>query len=228
MKLKYSFMLMLIISFMACFSSGILAQKRTKKVNLPPCNLTIENSPKLRGFYLGQKIEDVIKLIPSVENAYNETEGSYFGYPQADFRIIHLSSLDTDLTNSEDYKDVNITWQFYNGVIVRLFVTYLEFTPKHLKDFVNQISAKSNLPEASFRFTDKHKAILVCNEFTIELNEGEYTRIGWNPSFSQIIVEDTKKIAQLDKEAKDFEKKKKDESLRLKSEQKRKKTVLRP
>lgn len=203
---------------------------KTPPKAVAPCSLTKDKAPVLRGFYLGQSYQEIAKLVPGFEKAYFESTSGYYGERNSDFRIAHLTSLDTfdELSKQENFLDVTITWQFNDSKLVRLFVTYTEFTPGNLRNFMQQISEKTNIPIDSFKVTDKHKALMICKDFSVELFDGEYTRIGWQPNGSQIIIEDTTAIAELERSAKEFEKNKKAELLRQKEEEKRRKTVLKP
>lgn len=194
------------------------------------CSLTLDKAPVLRGFYLGQTYQEISRTVPGFAKAYDESGSDYFGLPEADFRITHLTSLETydELSKQENYQDVTITWQFNEGKLVRLFVTYTEFQPGSLRNFMQQISEKTNIPFESFKVTDKHKALMTCNGFTVELFEGEYTRLGWFPNGSQIILEDTNAITSLERRSKEYETKKKAELIRRKEEEKKRKTILKP
>lgn len=229
LKVMYSIILLGLIFHLPAFGQ---AQKITKTAIKPivPCVLTKDKAPVLRGFYLGQNYQEIVRTVPGFGKAYDESTSDYFGLPEADFRIAHLTSLETfdELSKEENFKDVTITWQFFEGKLVRLFVTYTEFQPGSLRNFMQQISEKANLPIESFKVTDKHKAKMTCSGFSVELFEGEYTRIGWFPNGSQIILEDTTVINSLEKAAKEFERNKKAELLRQKEEEKRRKTILKP
>ncbi|PYS99095.1 MAG: hypothetical protein DMF63_13580 [Acidobacteria bacterium] len=197
---------------------------------VPVCNLGLTSAPVLRGFYLGQSYKDIAKRIRGFETEYFSTDRGYYGNPELDFRILHLTSLSSydSLNDEEDFKDVTITWQFANSNLARLFVTYTEFRPASLRDFINQFAKTTGVPSASFRVTDKHKAKLTCKDFSFELYQGQYSQIGWSPDWSSVILEDTKAIARLEAQAAAYKRSIKLEATRRKEEERKRRSTLRP
>lgn len=213
----------------------VLAQKRNKPMvkktvvnkTVPPCNLTLKDAPKLRGFYLGQSYEEISEAIPKFEKAYREADNSYDDTPNVDYRVIHWSNISYPDT-IKGYEDVLLTWQFYNSKLVRLYVTYLSFEPPTIQDFIKQASEKTFLPMQSFKISDKHKAVLVCNGFSANLYIGNESRVGWTEGPPEIMVEDTNAYLEMDRLSSEYKRKKKEEDLRKKREDQEKKKIFKP
>lgn len=214
-------------ALIAILSIGVVCQNRPA---LPKCNLDLSKAPELRGFYLGQSYVDVGERLPGFIDDYEAADQGYFGNEKANYRILHLYSLKRyrPIIDQTDFEDVTITWHFYDGTLVRLFVTYSDFRPKSLRDFINQVASTTGMPGASFRTIDKHRAKLACIDFSLEVNEGEYTKVGWSPYGSSLVLEDTVVIARLEKELAERKAAERREAARKKAEELKKRSTLRP
>lgn len=229
-RVKMNLNLTIIFVLIMAASLPVSAQKKAVRVaNFAPCTLTLKEAPKLRGFYLGESVNEISKIFPTMKREYSSDNSyNYYANPNSDYRIVVLSPSDDEVYNSDEYKDVGITWHFYNGILTQLFVTYTEYMPGSLNNFIKQTSEKTNIPATSFRKTDKHKAIAACTDFSLELWEGQDSRIGWSPNDSTIVLADTKKITQLEKDRIEYEAQKKADARRKKQEELNRRTTLKP
>jgi hypothetical protein len=220
----------LLISLSAVLLLAPVCVTQKKTIQKPPCNLTTKDGSKLRGFSLGQGYGSVAERVPYFEDDYRNTTTGYGGNPNSDFRVLHSSLIRAadSLKYDDDLKDVSITWQFSDGLLTRLFVTYDDFIPKNLQDFVEQTARALSVPPNSFQVLDRHRAKLTCSDFTLEVNEGQYSKVGWSPYGSQLILEDTKEITRLEVEYKRYQAEKKATEIRRKEEEKKRRATLRP
>lgn len=196
-----------------------------QKSALQACNLPLDRAPKLREFYLGQTYEDIAKRIPGFQDDYNNAVSGTFRAPNADFRIISSSTLATDIN---DLEDVSITWHFYKGRVIAIFSTYSAFVPRNLRDFIEQVETTTGLPKNELKVTGRHKARMVCGGFSVELWYGQESKVGWDPGFSTIVIEDLAGQAAYDAEVEAFLRAQKKAELQKKEEERRKRTTLKP
>ena len=234
---KRTFLLLLCALFWIPFQatgSFSQAERPTRvvpvKSNASQCAATISESPRLRGFYLNQTAEEVSSVLPSFREAYEAAQGQLL--PQrdlvSDFREVKSEGLEADLTQFEDYRDASFVWQFLNGRVVQLQVTYEEYEPENLSTFLEAFTSTSGLPLKFFRITGKHTAVLTCVGFSVEIREGSYTKTQWVPSKSQITLTDTEAFAAMDVEEKEVKMRRAKEEALKKAESEKKKRTFKP
>ena len=248
---------------MLALASPVNAQKQLRsKVNkataksvTPPCDLTIKDAPKLRGFYLGQSYQEIAQMIPKFEQFYllagqknlrfKGTDVDEKGVSSTEIWSSYFPNLNdpnlADLIKKVDEEsgidnESQISWGFYNGKLYHLFVEYTKFEPNTIRDLIAQVAEKTGLPGASFKIKDKYKADLRCQGFTVSLDMGIYTRFeGYVKQSPEIFVEDTETALRLDKLYQDIERKKKEdallkrkEELRQRQDEQKKKKIFKP
>jgi DNA-directed RNA polymerase subunit H (RpoH/RPB5) len=194
------------------------------------CPLTVDRAPRLRGFYLNQRIEEITRVFPSFAEAYEKEKDPLMPVRTltSDYRIVESDELTEDLTQMDEYRDVTFVWQLLNGRTVKLIVEYAEFEPASLKDFVSQIAESTSLPPESFKVTGKHKAVMACQGFTVEVNEGSYTKAGWVPTHSQISIEDKVAFEAMDAEEKELKRIAAEDAAKKKEEAEKRKRTFKP
>jgi hypothetical protein len=205
---------------------------KVKKVPLS-CNLTLNDAPKLRGLYLGQSYKEISKIIPKFEQTYLAVTNETNAYKDSDIDVRIISSYQVPSLVYPNFvtgfDDISINLHFYNGKLVSLYITYDEFEPETIQNLIIQVAEKTGLPKDSFKIKDKYKAELICNGFTVNLNMGAYTRFnGYEKSPPEILVEDIEANLQLEKLYNEFERKKKEEDVRQKQEELKKRKVFKP
>jgi len=194
------------------------------------CTISIFNSPRLRGFYLYQTEPEITALLPSFRRAYEAAKDPLLPVHDliSDFREIRSDGLEDDLTKIEAYRDVTFVWQFFNSHVAQLRVTYQEYEPENLDDFVDSVSSTTGLPPRSFRVVDKHTAVLACDGFSVLIREGSYTNKVWGPNGSQIILTDTEAFTAIDEEEKEVKKQRAKEEEQKQAEAVKKKRTFKP
>ena len=185
------------------------------------CGLSIEQSPSLRGFRLGQTYREVTASIPNYSVPRN--------LKVDDLKIIHLTSLDNyeDLKEDDRFADVTITWQFFDDKLFRLFVGYSDFRPASLSDFLRQFNKTSGIPVESFRRTSPYEAIAECVGFSAEASTARLYRAGWNRE-SNVILEDLEATAEIDRRDKERVRAEKERERKEIQERKRREQTFKP
>ncbi len=199
----------------------------------------ISNPPVLRGFHMGQTVEDINKFIPNFQSIYNkqqerenrpeflstESEAGFIlitdvdaFYPRPGERVVH----------NKDFEDVGFYWHFLDGKLFRIFVKYEVFEPKSLKDFVNQVSEKTNLPTQNWVIKDRDHASLKCVGFNVEIWTGKYASKPDYLDSPTVTITDTASEIELNKRERAIELRKKNEERERRRKEREKKTVFRP
>ena len=197
------------------------------KPKVGACVLTLADSPRLRGFYLNQSERDIASLLPSFHKAYEIEKDELLPSREliSDFREVRSDKLDDDLTAIEEYRDVSFIWQLLSGRLVSLSVTYEDYEPMNMNDFLEAVTSTTALPLKSFHVVDPHTAVINCDGFSVMLKEGSFTKAKWSPNRSQLILTDTVASAAMDAEEKEIKKQRaKDEAAKKAEEEKRKRT----
>jgi hypothetical protein len=194
------------------------------------CTLQINEAPQLRGFFLNQSEEEISGLIYSFHKAYEIAKNELMPDRElvSDFREVRSDRLDQDLTVLDEYSDVSFVWQLWGGRVVQLRVTYEEYEPMNMNDFLDQVSSTTGLPLKAFHLVDKHTAVAKCDGFSVEIKEGSMTKSGWVPNESQVILTDTIAVAAIDAEEKQLRKERAEEEARKKAEAEKKKRTFKP
>lgn len=229
MRVKLGIEITAIATICLFMSFDVSGQRKRKQTTIPPCEVAVSDSPRFRGFHLGQSVKEISQILPSFSSVYDDVKAHVsYGRSGSDFRIVHAFDLKEDFDKTEQFRDVSFTWQFLDGLLIRLFVSYEEYEPGNLTNFVNQVSTTTRLPLKSFRIIDKHKAVISCQGFTVEANEGEYTKVGWFPTPSKIVLEDVEAFRLLDLKDREQKRKLREEAKRQKEEERRRKRIFRP
>lgn len=159
----------------------MIVSTRTKQVS--PCQLT--ETPTLRGFFLGQSVDEFEKLIPGFKREYAREKrngsGSIYdtvysgtgenrltwkdvsgvslgGYFDEDSKLIidDLPNGSSTLTFLEDADGLHkLGWWFYEDKLYGFSIHYSDFVPDSAISFAKQLSAKTNIPGTGWVATDK-------------------------------------------------------------------------
>lgn len=194
------------------------------------CSLQINEAPRLRGFFLDQSAEEITAVIPSFKKAYEIAKNELLPNREliSDFREVRSDQLDQDITGNEEYSDVSFVWQLWGGHVVQLQVTYEEYEPMNMNDFLEQVSSTTGLPLKAFHIVDKHTAAAKCDGFAIVVKEGSMTKSGWVPQESEVILYDTVAMAAIDAEEKQVKKDRAEEEAKRKADAEKKKRTFKP
>jgi hypothetical protein len=192
------------------------------------CTLTLEQAPKLRGFYVNQPVDAIVRVFPSFRRAYEEEPLLPTRTLTSDFRTVDSDELTEDLSKFDEYHDVGFIWKLLNGRTVSLTVRYGEYEPADLHDFVTQVADTTGLPLTAFKVIGKHKASLTCDGFSMEVHEGSYTKTGWVANGSQILIEDTFAIKAMVAEEAEMKRVAAEEAVKKKEEAEKRKRTFKP
>ena len=194
------------------------------------CLLTLDQSPRLRGFYLNQTAEGIGRIFPSFMTAYDTRSSPLLPNRAAtsDFRVVESSELTEKFSEMEDYRDVAIVWQLLNGRTVGLTVEYREFEPVSLQDFLTQIAATTSLPLESFKVVGIHNAVMSCDGFTVSVHEGSYTETEWVPTGSQIFLEDKVAFEVINAEERELKRLTAEEAAKKREEAEKRRRTFKP
>lgn len=220
------------LSIVLLFTTTLSQGKRPARVvktkpNVGTCTLTLTEAPRLRGFYLNQAEQEISSVLPSFHKAYEMEKDVLLPSREliSDFREVSSNKLEEDLTAVEEYRDVSFVWQLLNGRLVAISVTYEEYEPMNMNDFLDAVTSTTGLPLKSFHIVGPHTAVINCDGFSVTMKEGSYTKTKWTPNRSQLILTDTVAYAAMDAEEKEIKKQRaKDEAAKKAEEEKRKRT----
>jgi hypothetical protein len=228
----------LIICFLIVVSPTFGQKKKNVSTNkqktIPPCQLT--NAPTMRGFYLGQTVDEITKIVPDFREAYElqrkdrEMKFSLTDWNteidatiSAELELVYIDSgwafgqdSERKLLNSSDYEDVHVIWWFKNEKLFGFGVYYDELEiDQDAEKFVKQVTAKTTLPQKGWKIISMGlEAELKCDGFKVFLNSGY-------KNSPHLIFTDTKtetEIVRLEKEIKIRKKKEEIERIRLEKE----------
>ena len=197
---------------------------------VPNCALTVDQGPRLRGFYLNQTAEEIGHIFPSFLTAYDKKRAPLLPNKvvRLDYRVVESSELSESIGEMEDYRDVAFVWQLVNGRTVGLTVKYNEFEPASLEDLLTQISATTPLPIESFRVVGVHNAVMTCNGFTVSVHEGSYSESEWVATGSQILLEDKVAFDVINDEEKELKRLAAEEAAKKSEEAEKRKRTFKP
>lgn len=195
--------------------------------------------PVLRGFYMGQTVEEINNVIPNFQTVFNE-QRELESRPkllstrtEAGFTLV----TDTDvfypvpgkrIIPNQEFEDAEFYWHFLDNKLFFISVRYTEFKPTNLKNFVQQVAEKTNLPTNGWLFKDKNHAILKCIGFDIEVWTGKVAGRPDYADYPSVMVTDTNAEAELERREKAIETRKKKVELERLRREKEKKTVFKP
>lgn len=147
MKIALSFLILLFCS--AAFSAQISA----------PCNLTLNESPSIRGLRLGMQAADFLKTIPenNDEPRMTSSDASFILSGNKIKNIPSFSNLSTLIVQFKSYKIAYIA-VYYDFDVVRW---------DNSKEFAANLSDNFKLPIAAWQFTEKTKAKMDCEDFIV-------------------------------------------------------------
>lgn len=169
---KKLFVLVSILVFVLSSVSQSKRKRVRKEAPIPVCRLT--EAPSLRGFFLGQTIEEISKLIPNFIYIYRKAkdEQSEFPLPTlSDYKteirefkeigFVHITDDDLfvwdELTDKrklvgstktpEDFQDARFSLFFQNERLFSFIIYYDDYEPPSARYFANQLAEKTNLPK---------------------------------------------------------------------------------
>lgn len=148
-------------------------EPQTQQKVMSKCQLT--KAPTLRGFFLGQTVEEINNRIPSFKVAYKrQKERAIDADKEVGWVFMSLGVLDQinggSEVPSEDFEDVGLIWHFLDDKVVFLSVKYLDLDTTNLKSFLNQVIRENNLPEDDWIIGKEESADLSCNGFQISVS----------------------------------------------------------
>ena len=152
------------------------AARNKPKIFVPLCKLT--EDPKFRGFYLGQTVDEIIKMIPNFREAYErartdqeQREPQTEGVPLSNWvyidrgianeiNYVYMSSDNAFGFNSNKKlsiksldEDVSFAWFFLKEKLYAYGVYYREFEPEEeqsAQSFIKQLSEKTSIPRTGW------------------------------------------------------------------------------
>lgn len=205
----------------------------------PNVRCEIDEPPVLRGFYIGQTVEEINSKIPNFQEAFNKqrnlenrpeflntrTEAGFIllgdtnvFYPKPGQRVVP----------SDEYEDIGFDLHFLDGKLFFMSVKYTEFEPANLKIFVQQVAEKTNLPTQGWIFKDRDNAILKCVGFNVEVWTGRYASRPEYADYPTVWITDSVAKAELDRREKAIGLRNKNTELERLRREKEKKTVFKP
>jgi hypothetical protein len=200
----------LLITFAALVLSAAPLAVGQKRQPTPPCTLTLEDSPVIRGLQLGMSFEEFNNIFPDVkpEPPNADTAVGKVGYYVRNRGV--------------EFHDVYIsTSAFVDNKLSYLAIIYSDFEPTSPEDFVRQAVEKLSLPSTGWGRRSPGSRFLKCAEFTVYIQSGQE---GFKQTDPAIVLIDTKAEALVESRKKELIRQ---EQLRRKEEEKRRR-VFKP
>lgn len=217
--------------------SFLFGQKKsnfsTKKVS-SLCSLT--EAPTIRGFYLGQSVDEINKIVPNFREAYelqrNDRDNDFSLTDwntkidlatSTQLDLVYINSdwafgadSDRKLLKSSDYEDVSVVWWFMKEKLFGYGVYYDELEiEQDAAKFIKQVTAKTPLPQKGWKVISMGlEAELRCDGFKVFLNAGYRN----SPHLIFTDMKTEAEIVRLEKEIKLRQKKEELERIRLEKE----------
>lgn len=222
--------IVIVISFCCLTSPGqrkIAVRTPTTK-SVSQCQLN--EAPTLRGFFIGQSLEEISKLIPNFRAAYETTLRRETVFSSTDYtsdisegKEIGLVQLGSDypfpydfgeplaFTLDEDVSSIN--WFFFKDKLYAFAIYYAEYDPPTARSFAKQLTEKTNLPYRGWVF---HRSdvdgVLQCKGFKV------YVHTAYR-NFASLTITDTNIEAEILRLEKEIKKRKiNEERLRIQRE----------
>lgn len=162
---------------------GVIVTRPVAKMDsiaAKPCNLTLAQAPKLRGFYLTQNQEQ-LRYIDGFDSQYEIGRLAALdkmkidGLSTVDSSTLFYQSPGTRNVTHADYKDIDFDLNFLDGKLAQYRIFYRDYVPADIADFTRQLSQKIGLPRESWVIDeDKGYASIKCKGFTAEANTGDH------------------------------------------------------
>jgi len=210
-------------------TSGLVyAQSRSRCQNKPPT---------LRGFYLGETVDDINKVIPNFRIAFDEkrvlesqpeflSAKTEAGFVLLDSVHVFYPEPGVRRTPRSEYDDVDFFWHFLDEKLLFLSVRYLEYEPPNLNSFIQQLSEKTNLPKQGWIFKDRNHAILNCAGFDVDVWTGRYGNRPEYRDYPSVMLTDIVASAELDRREEAIKLRRKNAELeRLRRDRQRRSTL---
>ncbi len=127
------------------------------------CQLT--KAPVLKGFFLGQTVDEVDKRIQGFKDSYEkEKQTSAPADKTANFVLMNSGAL---FGEGNNIKDFSLIWHFLDDKVMTLSVTYSNVNSPDIKSFVAKMSEELDLPENAWKYENQQNAELNCSSFQI-------------------------------------------------------------
>lgn len=138
------------------------------KPNETQCSLN--KPPELKGFFLGQTIDEIEKRVPGFKDGYEkEKELSTDTDKKAKFVLINSGIL-LQAGEDKNVKDYNLIWHFQNDKLVGLIIKYSNENPSGLESFLDKMAVEYNLPKDDWKVRGKEDADLECGSFKVTVS----------------------------------------------------------
>ena len=220
-----------LLLFTVLLTSGVVcAQTRARCQNKPPT---------LRGFYLGETVDEIHKVIPHFRAAFDEkrvlesrpsfvTAKTEVGFTLVDSAHVFYPEPGVRRTPRSEYDDVDFFWHFLDEKLFFISVRYLEYEPRNLNEFIQQLAEKTNLPKQGWIFKDRNHAILSCVGFDVDVWTGRYVNRPEYRDYPSVMLTDTVLRAELDRREKALKLQRKKAELERLRREKQRHSILKP
>jgi hypothetical protein len=152
------------------------AQSKTE-----PCNLTIAESPTIRGLKLGMTQDDFKKSL-------------------GDPTVTLLDKQNLDKSGLENVK--SISFNFYQDRLSDFNIRYDDSAKwNSVEEFARAISGPLKLPVNSWRYSDGSAGVLECKEFEIAINTVQRFINVWDKLAAAAMAKERKEIEDAKKKA---------------------------
>lgn len=171
-------------AYVLLMALGFCLAANGQKTKTVKCNVQLDNAPKLRGFYLGQKENEIRNIV-------------YKGKPQTEREILlggYFVSGDMDASKAtEQTSGYEMKWDFYNEKVMAMSLGYVSYLPNDISQFAREHAMSANFPEGVFDIKSTETAEAKCNGFSVILSLAKASRSSRSPK-PLVIIEDRKAV----------------------------------
>lgn len=178
----------------------------------PPCRLTLGESPEVRGLRLRQLEAEALALFPALKK--------YTGEDLGRTEYSHITVVGEEARNPTALRGVDmLRLTFLDGRLYYIVLSYNEYEPASVSDFVRQASATMDLPTAGWR-REGASAVLECSGFEVWVQTGKE---GGRHDYPSLIISDKRAEAEYRRryETRQAERRREEEERRRREEQRR-------
>jgi hypothetical protein len=211
----------LVVFILLLCSMQVTGQNRTQA---QPCSIPFEQAPAVRGFRLGQGVEEIIAKWPRLRYWYAKSKQikQDGAYDLPFFMYDNGKKLDL----GEELEGVdNMNLAFLDDKLYYLVVMYSEYEPQGINDFIQQASESLGLPASGWRRESASSARLTCKGFELHIQTGKE---GGRLEPPALILLDTSAEGELRRRRDERKRLESERQLEKQREEERKRRVFKP
>jgi hypothetical protein len=163
------------------------------------CDLTIADSPTLRGLHLGQSLSELNERFPRLRTAFKDARSRM----AKDVALGRISVSSHALFQAgdpipEEFQDVVFTLIFIDESLLGFYVEYATYEPDDVAEFIKHVSQTTKLPAKGWAMTNSEDASIKCRDFEAKLWTGRLAGEKKITVFPNFALYDLQRVRHLD------------------------------